>query len=77
MLKKKGKRLKTNSNNDLMLIKQIIIWKKPKRLKRNLHIYFYFIVVVLQVNNGNNSKIYCVFFQVELCFNRSARKTTI
>jgi hypothetical protein len=39
----------------ITLIKQIIIRKKPKRLKKNLHIFFYFIVVVWQVDNGDIS----------------------
>jgi hypothetical protein len=45
MLKKRGKRLKKNSNNDPMLIKQIIIRKKAQEIEKNLHIFFYFIIV--------------------------------
>jgi ribosomal protein L10 len=34
MLKKRGKRLKKNSNNDPMLIKQIIIRKKAQEIEK-------------------------------------------
>jgi hypothetical protein len=47
MLKKKGKRLKKNSNNDPMLIKQIIIRKKAQEIdtqrasQASLRAFFY------------------------------------
>jgi hypothetical protein len=34
MLKKRGKKLKKNSNNDPMLIKQIIIQKKAQEIEK-------------------------------------------
>jgi hypothetical protein len=63
------------SESNFGLIKQIIIQKKAQEIEKNLHIFFYFIVVAWQVDNGDNSKIYCVLFKVELCFNRVAEET--
>jgi hypothetical protein len=47
MLKKRGKILKNNNNNDpsFYAIKTNYYTKNPKILKENLHIFFYFIVV--------------------------------
>jgi len=75
-VEKDSKKTQKFNNNDpsSYVIKINYYTKKSQDIEKKLHIFFYFIIVAWQVNNDNNSKIYCVFFKVEFLFQLSCRR---